>query len=130
MNDLFSFSIGSLPLHEGNHTPKLFDDFGFPVPSDKRLEKILNIKVLHEKCGKSGIQSKGNSYSECFTCPGVSYASPHFFSIKKFVFTNTLSFIVFSCYAVAQNECVQLCRTTCESHAPVSRFPFTVDVSG
>ena len=57
MIDLFSFSFGSLSLHEGNSTLKLYDDIDFPDP-DRTF--LANIEVLHEKCGKSGIQITPN----------------------------------------------------------------------
>ena len=72
-----------------------FNDPGFPLPG----QITRNIKVLHEKCGKSSIQSKGNSYSEWITYAGVSCASPPHL---MFMFTITLSFIVLTCYALAQ----------------------------
>ena len=57
MIDLFSFSFGSLSLHEGNSTLKLYDDIGFPDPGPTFM---ANIEVLHEKCGKSGKQITPN----------------------------------------------------------------------
>ena len=41
-----------MSLHEGNRTLKHFDDIGFPKPH----WFIVNVEVLHEQCGKSGIQ--------------------------------------------------------------------------
>ena len=57
MIDLFSFSFGSLSLHEGNSTVKLYEDIDFPGST---LILLSNIEVLHEKCGKSGIQITPN----------------------------------------------------------------------
>ena len=97
MIDLFSFSVGSVSLYGGNST--IIDIAGVTT------ENVIGIKVLHEKCGKSGMQSNVISYWECMVhfCGRPMRITTH---VYVFVFTiMSMSFVVLSYYTLAQTMC-------------------------
>ena len=111
--DLFSFSMGSVSLHGGNIT-------------NIDIANVIGIKVMHETCGKSDIQSKGNSYSECFTSPGVSYASPPCSVCSCLRLDPSMPM---SCIAVTHKFAQNLCRISIGLHCSrqFTNSPYTLE---